>query len=387
MVSATGSVLSAPVITVYVRHHKDCAHSDDHFYKGKGCNCRKRLRWTQNGKRRDVSAKTRAWAEAEKVKQKLIEKFEGTAPAPAQVETESRVTLLEAKERFLRSKRHSEEAGEAVCKKYDREIERLTTFLANRQKFFPNEITTDDAKAFQAGWLALYPSKQTRRRVLTRYRAFLRYCMDSDWLEKMPKFDKIPKDRADETRTQPLTPEQYEALLDTVPVTFTGTKAQRVRAIIQLMRHSGLAIHDAVTLERTELHHTKHVHRVITNRQKTGTHINVPIPPDVAKELIAVPNDNKKYFFWNTGEGKSQSAVTNWQHDLREVFRASGMPDGHPHMLRDTFAVRLLEKGVPMEEVSKALGHGSIKTTEKFYNPWIKTRQERLDGLVIAAWD
>src|SRR5277367_1614838 len=63
MVSATGSVLSAPVITVYLRRHKDCPHSGDHFYKGKGCNCRKRLRWTQNGKRRDVSAKTPSWAE------------------------------------------------------------------------------------------------------------------------------------------------------------------------------------------------------------------------------------------------------------------------------------------------------------------------------------
>jgi integrase/recombinase XerD len=387
MLRTTMPVFSAPVITVYVRHHKACPHRDDTSYKGKGCNCRKRMRWTQNGQRRDVSAKTRSWAEAEKQKQKLLEQFEGTTPAPTQVEAESRVTLLEAKGRFLRSKRHSEEAGESVIKKYDREIERLTTFLANRQKYFPNEITTDDMKAFQAGWLTLYPSKQTRRRLLTRYRAFLRYCMDSDWLDKMPKFDKVPKDRADEIRTQPLSPEQYEKLLRTVPKTFTGIKAQRVRALIQLMRHSGLAVHDAVTLERTELHHTKHVHRIITSRQKTGASVNVPIPPDVAMELLAVPNDHKDYLFWNTGEGKPQSAVTNWQHDLREVFRAAGMPDGHPHQLRDTYAVGLLERGVPMEEVSKALGHGSIKTTEKFYNPWVKTQQDRLDGLVMGTWD
>ena len=45
----------------------------------------------------------------------------------------------------------------------------------------------------------------------------------------------------------------------------------------------------------------------------------------------------------------------------------------------------MLEKGFPMEEGSKALGHGSIKTTEKLYNPWIKTRQERLDGLMMGA--
>jgi integrase/recombinase XerD len=81
-------------------------------------------------------------------------------------------------------------------------------------------------------------------------------------------------------------------------------------------------------------------------------------------------NENPKYAFWNTGTGKPQTAVTNWQHDLRQAFRAAGMPDGHPHQLRDTFAVGLLEQGVPLEEVSKLLGHESIKTTEKYYAKW-----------------
>lgn len=56
---------------------------------------------------------------------------------------------------------------------------------------------------------------------------------------------------------------------------------------------------------------------------------------------------------------KPQSAVTNWQHALCECSGPAGMPDRHPHQLRDTFAVGLLEKGVPMEEVSKAVGHDS----------------------------
>ena len=63
---------------------------------------------------------------------------------------------------------------------------------------------------------------------------------------------------------------------------------------------------------------------------------------------------------------RSQGPVTNWQHDLRQIFCAAGMPERHPHQLRDTFAVALLEKGVPLEDVSRALGHESIKTTEKY---------------------
>jgi site-specific recombinase XerD len=56
------------------------------------------------------------------------------------------------------------------------------------------------------------------------------------------------------------------------------------------------------------------------------------------------------------------------------------------HRLRDTFAVELLGNGVPMEEVSKLLGHTSIKTTEKHYAKWVKGRQDRLDSLVTATW-
>jgi hypothetical protein len=38
------------------------------------------------------------------------------------------------------------------------------------------------------------------------------------------------------------------------------------------------------------------------------------------------------------------------------------------------------------EEVSKLLGHTSIKTTEKFYAQWVKARQDRLDALVVGTW-
>ena len=80
--------------------------------------------------------------------------------------------------------------------------------------------------------------------------------------------------------------------------------------------------------------------------------------------------------------------MTNWQHDLRALFRGTFGEDTDftPHCLRDTFAVSLLEKGVPLEEVSKLLGHESIKTTEKSYAKWVQSRQDRLDSLVVGTW-
>jgi integrase/recombinase XerD len=90
---------------------------------------------------------------------------------------------------------------------------------------------------------------------------------------------------------------------------------QRVRGIVRLMRHSGLSIRDTVTLERKELlkellkDEKTNFYRVRTARQKTGTHVSVVLPADLGEELVNVPNDNPKYFFWNTGTGKPQSDV------------------------------------------------------------------------------
>jgi integrase len=78
--------------------------------------------------------------------------------------------------------------------------------------------------------------------------------------------------------------------------------------------------------------------------------------------------------------------VKGWHKDLRAVFLAADLPDGHPHQLRDTAAVEWLKAGIPLEEVSKLLGHASIRTTEKHYAPWVKSRQDRLDELVMATW-
>ena len=381
------AVENVPIVTIFVRHSADCPRKGDEFHKG--CKCRKHLRWTYAGKQYRQSAKTRSWAIAEKVKKQVEAKFDAIAagkPVGAiTVETESRKTLERAIELFITNKK-SEGVKDDVQKKYQRELDRLKDFCWKRSKFFPAEIGVDDLTEFRSGWNELYPSSNTRSRVQTRLRAFLRYCHDAGWIDRIPKLSAI---KVDEPPTMPLTDAEYEKLLKKIPAVFTDkTKARRVHALVQLMRHSGLAIRDAVTLERIEIQKDakKKLHRIVTSRQKTGTHVSVPIPKNVADEVLKVLNGNPRYVFWNTGTGKEESAVTNWQHDLRALFRAAGFPEGHPHQLRDTFAVSLLSKGVPLQEVSKLLGHESIKTTEKHYAKWEQTRQDRLDTLVVGTW-
>lgn len=256
-----------------------------------------------------------------------------------------------------------------------------------RSVLFPADVNIESLLEYRGTWKALYPSSATQQQVQTRLRRFLRFCFDNGWITKLPKLSPI---KVDEPPTLPLSKEEYEALLAKIPEVFKDeSKIKRVRALIQLMRHSGLAIRDAVTLARAEIQHDKKKgwYRVTTSRQKTGTHVSVLLPADVANEILTVTNNNPRYLFW-TGNGLETSVVTGWQHDLRALFRAVFGKTTHftPHCLRDTFAVECLSAGIPLEEVSKLLGHSSVKTTEKSYSPWVVMRQDRLDSLVAASW-
>lgn len=377
--------MSTPIITILVRHSKGCKYAGDEFCKR--CNCRKALRWSLGGKQFRKSAGTRSWGEAEKAKDRLEAQLSGR-PAP---KDESGFPLQEAI-RLFRADKDNQGVTDTVKGKYERELDRLRKFCEGQRVpvFTVQALTRELLIGYAATWPEMYKSTMTRYQVQARLKHFLRFCMDSGWLDRAPKLTRI---RVDQPPTLPLTDKEYAALLKAIPPTFgkhpyPKDKPAKVHALIQLMRWTGLAIRDAVTLEREELQKHGDLYRIVTSRQKTGTHVSVPIKPEVAKELLAVLNGNPKYVFWS-GNGLESSTVTHWQDDMRTLFKAAGIKsDGHmrSHRLRDTFAVDLLSKGVPMEEVSKLLGHDSIKTTEKSYSQWAKTRQDRLDKLVTATW-
>ena len=198
--------------------------------------------------------------------------------------------------------------------------------------------------------------------------------------------------------TDYFTRDEYEKLLDATYLyregrgeTIGGNNGTRIRALIKLMRWSGLRIRDAVTLERTRLINDN----LLLYQAKTGTPVYVPLPPQVADALRTLPDGvrpNPRYFVWS-GNGLPKSAVADWQRSFRRVFKLAGLekPDGSakrcfPHMLRDTFAVEMLLAGVPIDQVSMLLGHASVKITEKHYSPWVKARQNQLAASVRNAW-
>jgi site-specific recombinase XerD len=374
---------AAPVITIFVRHTPGCKWEGEEF--AKGCKCRKHFRWSQDGKQFRRKAGTRSWAEADEQKRRLEDQLAGRTPAP-DAAADAR-TVQNAIDVFLQDKK-VQGVTASVMGKYTRELARLREYCERNNVYTVQGITRELLTGFCATWPDLYPSSYTRAKVRERVRSFLRYCYEVQWLARIPA---LPKMKIEEPPTLPLSDAEYTRLLKAIPATVTKDKRVQVHALIQLMRWSGLAIRDALTLKRTEIIEDKRkgIHRIVTARQKTGTHVSVPIPPDVTKELLAVLNGNPEYVFWS-GEGEEESITKSWSKlYLAPLFEAAKLSvNGYlkSHRLRDTFAVDLLEKGVPLEEVSKLLGHESIKTTERHYSKWMKGRQDRLDSLVTDSW-
>ncbi len=376
---------TAPLITIFVRHHETCKYAGDEFTKR--CDCRKHLRWTLDKTQYRRATGARLWAEAEQVKREVEDQLAGK-PVVKVAEIK---TVAEAVKTFTQAKTVEGITADGLAR-YARELTRLQTYVERHSVFTVAGLSGELLTGYMSTWTT---SSGTRLLSAKTLKCFLRYCFESQWLARIPA---LPRITVDTPATEPLTADEYQRLLAAaleerpapkgLPKATCHTAPAKLHALIQLMRYSGLAVRDATTLERAEIEDCGSFYRVTTNRQKTGTHVSVPVPVAVAQEVLAVDNANAKYIFWH-GRGDGQNFSIGYGAAISEAFDRAGIADVcfmKSHRLRDTFAVTLLEKGVPMEEVSKLLGHESIRTTEKHYARWVQGRQDRLDALVTGTW-
>lgn len=363
--------MGTPVITIFVRHAEGCKHAADEF--SKRCDCRKHLRWTANGQQYRRAANARTWADAEDVKRGIEAQLSGHVSAAPVVAR----TIDACVQTFLQDKATEGVAPDGISR-YKRELARLRTFSEHAGVYTITGLSRELLSDYAATWETIYPSTGTRALVAKCIKCFLRFCYEAKWLDRIPA---LPRIKVTEPETMPLTTEEYTALL-------TAATAPKLRALIQLMRWSGLAIRDACTIRRDAFQRDdKGFCRVVTHRQKTGVPVSVPVPGRIATEILAVSTG--EYAFWH-GRGDGENFALGYGAKISDTMDRAGIPDVctmKSHRLRDTFAVDLLAKGVPLEEVSKLLGHESIRTTEKHYAKWQKDRQDRLDALVTGTWE
>ncbi|PYX89822.1 MAG: integrase, partial [Acidobacteria bacterium] len=164
---------------------------------------------------------------------------------------------------FLKDKQNQGITAKVIGK-YTRELARLREFCESKSVFLVRDLTRELLTHYSATWADVYPASLTRSNVRERLRSFLRYCWESEWLTRIPEISRIT---VQQTPTLPLSQEEYARLLDTFWATFAddAEKRKRVHALVQLMRWSGLAIGDALTLDRNRIIRdaTKDIYRIV----------------------------------------------------------------------------------------------------------------------------
>jgi integrase len=196
-------------------------------------------------------------------------------------------------------------------------------------------------------------------KMIKNLKKIVRDCVDKEWLDNDPFFrykvkhidPKIPHLTAEELH-------RLEIKEITIP------RLAVVRDIFVFSCYTGFAYIDVINLTLNDLKiGIDGKEWLIKNRQKTGISERVPLLPPAAaiiekyktyclrspdKKLLPVPSNQKV------------NAYLKELGDLCEISKKITF-----HIARHTFATTVtLEKGVPIDSVSKMLGHRSIKTTQ-----------------------
>jgi integrase/recombinase XerD len=372
------------VVTIVTRHSADCPWVGVEQHKK--CGCWKHLRYRENGKLKWKATKETTWAGAERYKMNFLMSRDPVHAAKTQAQTQAQITVRAALTSFLESKK-GEKVKASTLGIYTLQLTRLRDYLEAHDAALLAAVTVPLLTSFRTTWLEQYPSDSTRYLAQARLRTFFKYATRAYRLAYNPMPDLSPI-KPHHIQTKPFEPAEYTRILTTVATMFQTPRhrflrtRERSTALIELMRHSGLAIQDALCLPRAALQKDHTGYRIVTSRVKTGVGVSVPIPSAVAERLLALP-EGGEHFLWN-GRDARVNAVHRAQDHLKRIFRRAKMPDAHTHMLRDTAAVEWLKIGLSLWEVSKLLGHTSVETTEKYYASWVQGLQDNMEAKIRA---
>lgn len=189
----------------------------------------------------------------------------------------------------------------------------------------------------------------------------IRLCIANGWLDKNPFANY--KAKVKEVERPFLVQEEIQAIADKV---FVTERLNQVRDIFLFSCFTGLAYVDVKKLTKNNINIGIDGEKwIFTNRQKTDTRSNIPLLP-IAAEII----EKYKHHPQCLNEEKLLPILSNQKMNsyLKEI---SGVCEINKeltfHIARHTFATTVtLTNGVPIESVSKMLGHKNLRTTQHY---------------------
>ncbi|MFZ6013584.1 MAG: site-specific integrase [Bacteroidota bacterium] len=250
-------------------------------------------------------------------------------------------------ERYETSFRHTQEFMKWKYKIEDIDIKRLNYEFISNYEFWLKSVRKCD--------------HNTSIKYLSNFKKIVHICLKHGWLDKDP-FAGFKMTKREVER--PFLVE--EELTRIIAEDFKMPRLRQVRDIFIFCCYTGLAYADVKKLTREEITTGIDGEKWIwTSRQKTETTTRVPLMPRALEILDSYKDDPQCL-----NKGRLLPVLSNQKMNgyLKEISDACDITKKMTfHTARHTFATTVtLSNGVPIETVSKMLGHRNLKTTQHY---------------------
>ncbi|VOU63009.1 integrase/recombinase, phage integrase family protein [Streptococcus pneumoniae] len=245
---------------------------------------------------------------------------------------------------------------EGCSSKTIRYYQRTIENLFNAIKESVTQLTTDDLRSYLANYQSEKDCSKANldniRRILSSFFAWLE---QEEYIIKNP-IRRIKKIKTEQNVKETYTDEHLEIMRD-------NCENLRDLAIIDLLASTGMRVGELVQLNRSDIDFENRECVVFGKGKKER-----PVYFDARTKihLRNYLNDRKDSHpaLFVTLVGKVQRlGIAGVEIRLRKLGDKLGIQKVHPHKFRRTLATKAIDKGMPIEQVQKLLGHSKIDTT------------------------
>lgn len=221
------------------------------------------------------------------------------------------------------------------------------------------EYTTDDLRAYLAVFQKKHKSsKVTIDNIRRIFSSFFSWLEDEDFILKSP-VRRIHKVKTGEQVKEVITDENLERLRD-------NCKCPRDLAIIDLLASTGMRVGELVKLNRNDVNFAERECIVFGKGNKERmVYFNARAKLHL-QEYLASRKDKNQALFVSLDKPHTRLQISGVEMRLRDLGRGLKIPRIHPHKFRRTLATMAIDKGMPVEQVQKLLGHVKIDTTMRY---------------------
>jgi len=229
---------------------------------------------------------------------------------------------------------------------------------------------------------------------VAKVRCFLRDAFRRGWITES-LVDRIRPHRAVYDQKEPYSDEEVDSILNEALKLNGGmggyaNQPKTFRLLLELMLETGMRVGDAVRFNPALVFKGEHlwVYTYLPQKQKR-TERPKPLEAYISDRLKRAIDECEWLSLklpFSYGFKKDPAYLSSQVYErMQNLGARCGVPDCRPHRLRDTFAVRKLLAGFQLEDVSRLLGHSSVKVTEAYYAKWVGARRLRLERLVAES--